>query len=327
MTVKTEFWATREESLRRYLERGLSLRETAKAIGATYNATKTKAWRLGILDQKSPPEAASASEWVLAGYGAEKDSDPSEGLQSDLSARGNLVGIESPQPIAADSTAAEKPPRKRVKTKGYRGFVSKEAYERNYADEIPAMAEYAREATVEPSAVDVQGEEQLELVNQHPVTGDVWVVDKNTGRVKEVRPNPELGPNQSSAVDVQGAEEPVGGAEDTNIECWFCHACQTMTLLEKAENGEWACSPRRPDCPIGKPQNRKKARKRALKPPPELPPVKPRAWDFPAPGGCVFPFGDVGQPGFGFCAEPVQSGAPYCQKHIRRVYGRKGENG
>jgi DNA-binding CsgD family transcriptional regulator len=37
---------------------------------------------------------------------------------------------------------------------------------------------------------------------------------------------------------------------------------------------------------------------------------------FPPAGHCVFPFGDVGEPGFGYCADPVrEAGQPYCAPH------------
>jgi len=50
-------------------------------------------------------------------------------------------------------------------SKGYRGFTSKEAYEahysdeRNYADEIPAMKAYSREAEAEHAGEEVMDSE------------------------------------------------------------------------------------------------------------------------------------------------------------------------
>lgn len=35
----------------------------------------------------------------------------------------------------------------------------------------------------------------------------------------------------------------------TEMACWFCETCQTMTLLAKAEVGECARKPAREDCP------------------------------------------------------------------------------
>ena len=111
MSVKRKTWVGQEDLLRGYLEQGMTLRQAAEAIGATYSATKAKARRLRIqsedgMGQSCPTEAASASEWVLAGYEAENDLGPSGGLQSDLSAKGNLVGIEPLEPNAADPPVA-----------------------------------------------------------------------------------------------------------------------------------------------------------------------------------------------------------------------------
>lgn len=45
----------------------------------------------------------------------------------------------------------------------------------------------------------------------------------------------------------------------------------------------------------------------------------PRQWftPFPPRGCCVFPFGDPGGPGFGFCGAPVGAGEAYCARHRR----------
>jgi GcrA cell cycle regulator len=35
---------------------------------------------------------------------------------------------------------------------------------------------------------------------------------------------------------------------------------------------------------------------------------------------CVFPHGNPGEPGFGFCGEPAVWGRPYCQHHCSIAY-------
>lgn len=35
---------------------------------------------------------------------------------------------------------------------------------------------------------------------------------------------------------------------------------------------------------------------------------------------CVFPLGNPGEPGFGFCGEPTVGGRPYCAHHCRVAY-------
>lgn len=42
---------------------------------------------------------------------------------------------------------------------------------------------------------------------------------------------------------------------------------------------------------------------------------------FPDPGGCVFPVGHPGEPGFHFCNSTVAiPGAPYCSRCLKRAY-------
>jgi len=58
-------------------------------------------------------------------------------------------------------------------------------------------------------------------------------------------------------------------------------------------------------------------------PPAPLPEPPPRSWDFPPHSRCHFPLGDLHQPGFRFCGEPVGLvGAPYCAEHRQLAYHR-----
>jgi GcrA cell cycle regulator len=52
----------------------------------------------------------------------------------------------------------------------------------------------------------------------------------------------------------------------------------------------------------------------------------PRQWytPFPPPGSCVYPFGDPGEQGFGYCGDRVmEPGAPYCAPHYRMCHKRE----
>lgn len=42
---------------------------------------------------------------------------------------------------------------------------------------------------------------------------------------------------------------------------------------------------------------------------------------FPAPGGCLWPEGHVGEPGFHFCGAEAAPGQSYCPTHRARAYG------
>ena len=352
-----EFWATREGPLRDYLAAGISLRLAAEAIGASLAATERKARRLGIWRRQKPAtEPASASEWVLAGYEGEEGLRLSGGqeiaprevlIDRKLTERERQVLKRSMQLVAAGEAKPhpdlEKLPklRKPAKTKGYRGFESKAAYEahysdeRNYASEIPAMEAYSAEADAERNAADAEPLPPY----RDPVDDAAEVVE----RLRQERAASEE------------AWSPTSDNELTSTECWFCPICKTMTLLVEAEAGKCCVEPRHKDCPTGLmvPPGEEGGidadqippkRKRTARPkPPKLvlsEPVeavdtktmvqltadeapKKRMWDFPPPGGCLFPHGDVGRPGFGFCAEPVvATGAPYCSQHVQRVYGK-----
>jgi GcrA cell cycle regulator len=50
-------------------------------------------------------------------------------------------------------------------------------------------------------------------------------------------------------------------------------------------------------------------------------PRKPR-WDFPKHGACLWPVGDVSDPDFHFCANPIAVGRVYCQDHADLAYMR-----
>ncbi len=58
-----------------------------------------------------------------------------------------------------------------------------------------------------------------------------------------------------------------------------------------------------------------------IQPPPPLLPTP-----FPPPQSCLYPHGDPGDPGFGFCGdEVVEFGHPYCAEHKNITY-KKGKS-
>ena len=40
---------------------------------------------------------------------------------------------------------------------------------------------------------------------------------------------------------------------------------------------------------------------------------------WPAPGRCLWPIGEPGAPGFGFCARPQAPGRSYCEHHVKKA--------
>lgn len=42
-------------------------------------------------------------------------------------------------------------------------------------------------------------------------------------------------------------------------------------------------------------------------------------------GGCLWPQGNPGEPGFGFCGAEPQHGKPYCPQHCARAYRQSEE--
>jgi hypothetical protein len=300
VTVKAEFWATREDLLRGYLERGTGLREAAMLIGATYPATEAKARRLGIWPrQKTATEVASASEWVLAGYEGEEELRLSGGLD----VTPHALILEHPDPVESRHLTKSE---QRVMKRALRGSTR-------------LIAE-GGEAAAKPIAADSRDEEKRVGGGDTEcwfctICRTMTLLAKAEAGECCVEPRREDCP---TGLMVSPSEE--GGIDGDQIPRFV----DDPSALGERVKPKRITRPKPPKLVLSEPaEAADNGAKMVIQLDASPAPTKKREWDFPPPGGCLFPFGDVGRPGFGFCSEPVvKTGVPYCREHIQRVYGR-----
>lgn len=67
------------------------------------------------------------------------------------------------------------------------------------------------------------------------------------------------------------------------------------------------------------PSDAAKAKPQSIEPPPQPRGDRPTLFQLKS-GDCRWPYGDPQHPGFHFCGQPKEGGAPYCAGHARTAY-------